>query len=216
MISELRGVVLDVGKDVLVVETGGIGFDVRVSPRLASSISRDDKIHVYARLLVREDGWSLYGFKTREERACFDLLLSVRGVGAKVSMSVLSHLRPQDFYRAVLAQDDRALVGVPGVGKKTAARMILELRDRIGLGAREEAARKVPGGSLFDEALEALMALGYSWQEAKDALSNVAEAGSAAGLHAGPETASLARPHAGFPADLETMLREALRKLARS
>jgi Holliday junction DNA helicase RuvA len=195
MISELRGTVLEVGKDVLVIETGGVGFDVRVTPRLASSVSRDDRVHVYARLLVREDGWSLYGFKTREERACFDLLLSVRGVGAKVSMSVVSYLQPQDFYRAVLAQDDRALVGVPGVGRKTAARMILELRDRIGLGAREEAARKVPPGSLADEALEGLMALGYSWQEAKDALSNVAQA----------------EPQA----DLETMLREALRKLAR-
>jgi Holliday junction DNA helicase RuvA len=195
MISELRGTVADVQKDVLVIETGGIGFEVRVTPRLASSVARDDRVHVYTRLLVREDGWSLYGFKIREERACFDLLLSVRGMGAKVSMSVLSHLQPQDFYRAILAQDDRALVGVPGVGKKTAARMILELRDRIGLGVKEEAARKAPPGSLEEEALEGLMALGYSWQEVKDALSNVRQA----------------EPSA----DLETVLREALRRLAR-
>lgn len=186
---------MDSGKDALVVETGGIGFEVRVTSTLASTASRGDQIHVYTRLLVREDGWSLYGFKTREERACFDLLLSVRGVGAKVGISVLSHLQPQDFYRAVLAQDERALVGVPGVGKKTAGRIILELRDRIGLGAKEEPAKGLPPGDVSAEAHEALMALGYSWQEAKDALSNL-----------GDELPGI---------DLETMLREALKRLAK-
>jgi len=196
MISELKGTVIDAGKDFLVIETGGIGFEIRVTSRLASSSSRDDSIHIYTRLLVREDSWSLYGFKTREERACFDLLLSVRGVGAKVAISVLSHLLPQDFYRAVLAQDERALVGVPGVGKKTAGRIILELRDRIGLGAKEVSGKPSPPGDVEQEALEALMALGYSWQEGRDALSNV-----------GKEHPSV---------DLETMLREALRRLARA
>lgn len=196
MIAELRGIVVDAGKDSLTIDAGGVGYEVRVTPRLASSFSRDDRIHVYTRLIVREDAWSLYGFKSREERACFDLLTSVRGVGAKVSMSVLSYLQPQDFYRAILAQDDRALVGVPGVGKKTAGRMILELRDRIGLGVKEDA--KVPAvpSDVEEEALEALMALGYSWQEAKDAVSNVRKL--------------------GIDQNLETLLREALRKLARS
>ena len=195
MISELTGTVRGVQKDALIIEAGGIGFEVRVAPRLTSSVARDDRIHVYTRLLVREDGWTLYGFKTREERACFDLLLSVRGVGARVSMNVVSYLEPQEFYRAVLAQDDRALVGVPGVGKKTAGRMILELRDRIGLGAKEEAVKKAPPGGVAEEALEGLMALGYTWQEAKDALAKVKDI----------ETA-----------DLETALREALKTLARS
>jgi len=195
MISELRGTVVDAGKDVLVIETGGVGFEVRVTPALASSVSPEDRIRVYTRLLVREDGWSLHGFKTREERACFDLLLTVRAIGAKVAMSVLSYMRPQDFYGAVLAQDERALVGIRGVGKKTAARIILELRDRIGLGAKVEPGRTVPPADIEQEALEALMALGYTWQEARDALSNV----------------RTDRPDA----DLETMLREVLRTLAR-
>jgi len=195
MISELTGAVKGVERDAIVIEAGGVGFEVHVSPRLASSVAKDDQIHVYTRLLVREDGFTLYGFRTREERACFDLLLSVRGVGAKVSMSILAHLDPQEFYRAVLAQDDRPLVGVPGVGKKTAGRMILELRDRIGLGAREEAAKKEAHGSVEDEALEGLLALGYTWQEAKDALAKVKVADAR---------------------DLEIVLREALRTLARS
>lgn len=195
MISELTGAVVDSGKDALVVETGGIGFEVRVPSRLASQVVRGDRVHVYTRLLVREDGWTLYGFKTREERACFDLLLSVRGVGAKVGISVLSNLQPQDFYRAVIAQDERALVKLPGVGKKTAGRIILELRDRIGLGAKEEAPKGLPPVDVTAEAQEALMALGYTWQEAKEALSKLPEEM--------PGT------------DLETMLREALRRLAR-
>ncbi|MEX0974249.1 MAG: Holliday junction branch migration protein RuvA [Bacillota bacterium] len=196
MIAELRGIVVDAGKDFLVIDTNGVGFEVRVTSRLASSFSREDRVHVYTRLIIREDAWNLYGFKTREERACFDLLLSVRGVGAKVSLSVISYLQPQDFYRAILAQDDRALVGVPGVGKKTAGRMILELRDRIGLGAKEEPGKAVPPADVEEEAQEGLMALGYTWQEAKDAVSNVRKA------------------EPGI--DLETLLREALRKLARS
>lgn len=196
MIAELRGIVVDAGRDFLVIDTSGVGLEVKVTPRLASLHSRDDRVHVYTRLIVREDNWSLYGFGSREERACFDLLLSVRGIGAKVSMSVLSHLKPQDFYRAVLSEDDRPLVGVPGVGKKTAGRMILELRDRIGLSAKEETRKAAPVGDIEEDAQQALMALGYTWQEAKDAVSN----------------ASTKDP--GI--DLETLVREALRRLARS
>ena len=196
MIAELRGTVVDAGRDYLVVDTAGVGLEVKVTPRLASSYSRDDRVHVYTRLIVREDNWSLYGFGSREERACFDLLLSVRGIGAKVSLSVISYLKPEDFYRAVLSEDDRPLVGVPGVGKKTAARMILELRDRIGLGAKEDTRKAPPAGDIDEEAQQGLMALGYTWQEAKDAVSN----------------ARTIDPNI----DLETLIREALRRLARS
>jgi Holliday junction DNA helicase RuvA len=196
MISELRGIIVDAGMDYLVVDTAGVGLEVKVTPRLASRYSRDDRVHIYTRLIVREDAWNLYGFGSREERACFDLLLSVRGIGAKVALSVVSHLQPWDFYRAILTEDDRPLVGVPGVGKKTAGRMILELRDRIGLRAKEETAKAVPAGNVEEEAQQGLMALGYTWQEARDAV---------------------AKARAADPdIDVETLLREALRRLARS
>ena len=74
MIAELRGVVVDAGKDFLVIDTAGVGLEVKVTTRLASKYSREDRVHVYTRLIVREDAWNLYGFGTREERACFDLL----------------------------------------------------------------------------------------------------------------------------------------------
>ena len=135
MIAELRGVLVDKGKDTLVVDTGGVGYEVLVTQGLLNAHSLQDSIHLYTRLVVREDGMTLYGFSTREERACFDLLQSVRGVGSKVALAVVSAMEPEEFYRAVIAQDEEGLTGVPGVGKKTAARIILELRDRIGLGA---------------------------------------------------------------------------------
>lgn len=197
MISELAGTVVDRGKDTLIVQTGGIGFEVYVPERVCGSVAVSDKVHLYTRLIVREDGWSLFGFQAREERACFDLLQTVRGVGPKVALAVVSAMDPKDFYRAVLASDERGLTAVQGVGRKTAARIILELRDRIGLSESKEplaGTSRVPRDAK-EEALEALLALGYTWQEARDALANVSLEGSTP--------------------DLETVLREALRRLAR-
>lgn len=196
MIAELRGVLVDRGRDTLVIDVGGVGYEVFVTQGLLETLSLEDKVHLHTRLIVREDAWTLFGFRTREERACFDLLQSVRGVGPKVALAVVSRMRPEEFYRAVIAQDERGLTGVQGVGKKTAARIILELRDKIGLGASKETAPKSRViTNVREEALEALLALGYTWQEASAALANI-----------GLENAG---------GDLESVLREALRRLAR-
>ncbi|HHY75233.1 MAG TPA: Holliday junction branch migration protein RuvA [Firmicutes bacterium] len=196
MIAELNGILADRGKETLVVETGGVGYEVYVTQDLLESCSPGDKIHLYTRLVVREDGFTLFGFRTREERACFDLLQSVRGVGSKVALAIVSALKPEDFYSAVLSRDESGLTRVQGVGKKTAARIILELRDKIGL---KEVKPQVPEPhrrrDFREEALEALLALGYTWQEARSALANISleDAGG----------------------DLEGVLREALKRLAR-
>lgn len=196
MIAELSGILVDRGKDTLVVETGGVGYEVLVTQELLQTYALKEKIHLYTRLVVREDGFTLFGFRAREERACFDLLQSVRGVGSKVALAIVSAMKPEEFYAAVIASDERGLTQVQGVGKKTAARIILELRDKIGLKDVRAADRKPPGHRDFQgEALEALLALGYTWQEARDALANISleDAGG----------------------DLEGVLREALKKLAR-
>ncbi len=195
MIAELRGIVLQVTKDSLVVDFHGLGLSVFVTPGLLGVTREGSEIHLYTRLIVKEDGWSLYGFSATGERTCFDLLLTVKGIGPRIALGILSKLRPDAFYKAVIAQDERALTGLPGVGKKTAGRIVLELRDRIGLGAAHPADGVAVTGDLETEACSALVALGYSWQEARDSV----------------EKALKDRPGC----DLETLLREALMRLAR-
>lgn len=194
MIAELRGKVTGLAKDFVILDIHGVGFQVYVTPGLLSALSTGTELSLFTRLMVRDDGWSLYGFRAQEEKACFDLLLNVKGIGPRVALGILSKLRPDDFYRAVLHQDERVLTALPGVGKKTAARIMLELRDRIGLGITPGRGQALPGAPLDIEAVEALQALGYSWQEARDAVEKAME------------------EHVGI--DLETLLREALRRLA--
>ncbi|HHW26909.1 MAG TPA: Holliday junction branch migration protein RuvA [Firmicutes bacterium] len=196
MISELRGTVSQIYPDSVTLDIHGIGLQVYVTPGLLGTLSAGMEIHLFTRLIVKEDGWSLYGFKAQEERACFELLLNVKGIGPKLALGIMSKLRPDDFYKAVLHQDQKALTGLPGVGKKTAARIIVELRDRIGLGMSKESGQALPETDLESEAGVALQALGYSWQEARDAVKKAME------------------EHPG--SDLETLLREALRRLART
>ncbi len=195
MISELRGTACRKSKDSVTVDVNGVGLELRVTPNLLERIHLESRVHVFTRLIVRDDGWNLYGFGSPEDRACFDLLLTVKGIGPKLALGILSTLRPDEFYRAVVQNDERVLTGLPGVGKKTAARIVVELRDRIGLRAPLPDGRDLPSGDLLQEAGEALVALGYSWQEARSAA----------------EKALLENQ----PSDLETLLREALRRLAR-
>jgi Holliday junction DNA helicase RuvA len=196
MIAELRGTVTSLGKDFVTLDIHGVGFQVYVTPGLLGTLSTGTELHLFTRLMVKEDGWSLYGFKAQGEKVCFELLLNVKGIGPKVALGIMSKLKPDDFYRAVLHQDERVLTALPGVGKKTAARIMLELRDRIGLGMTHGKGQALPGDSVEIEAVEALRALGYSWQEARDAVEKAM------------------KEHAGT--DLETLLREALRRLART
>lgn len=195
MISELRGRVSRKSRGLIVLDVSGVGFEVFVNSKVSEGLSEGQECHLYTRLLVREDSWSLYGFRTPEERACFDLLMTVKGVGPKMSMAVLERLSPQQFYRAIVSGNEDALRELPGVGRKTAARLVLELRDRIGLGEKKSNERPVPAENPVDEACNALVALGYSWEEAASAVEQAL--------------------HSAKDADFETLLREALKRLAR-
>ncbi len=195
MIAELKGTVTRKSKDALTVYINGMGLEICVAPRLLESIPTGSHAHLFTRLVVREDSWTLYGFENAADRTCFDLLMTVKGIGPKLALGILSRLRPEEFYNAVVAYDERLLTGLPGVGKKTAARIVVELRDRIGLGVHKPEGFPVPRPDVMGEASEALGALGYSWQEARDALEKA--------LRENPSC------------DLETLLREALKRLAR-
>lgn len=179
MIASLRGSLLHAGKDAAIVDVGGVGYQVLLSARhLAALPALGEPVLVHTHLVVREDALILVGFPSPDERELFLLLHGVSGVGAKTAMGVLSALSVPEVVAAVVAQDPRLLAKAPGVGKKTAERIILELREKLAAwrpaldGLPVAAGRRLPAapGSPSDEALLALLALGYGEEEAAEAI----------------------------------------------
>ena len=172
LIAAVRGQVIARGVDHLVVEVNGVGYKVFV-PRHPSR----DVVLLHTHQVVREDAQALYGFETREELALFDLLIGVSGVGPKAAMAILSVARPAEIASAIASSDAAALARAPGVGKKTAERLIVDLRGKIGRVAGEPAT----GAPLAteDDAHAALVALGYTVSEASTALQGVPPRGRA-------------------------------------
>jgi Holliday junction DNA helicase RuvA len=179
----------------LIVDVSGVGYRLTVSPTLLAAVGeRGSPVELHVHTHVREDAIVLYGFATAEERRCFEALLGAHGVGPALALAVLSALRPADLVRAVLDEDLGALCTVPGVGRKTAARLVLDLRSRLELPAF--AGDGVPGSDggpseARGEVRAALVELGYGPDEIRRAL----EGGQAEGT-------------------VEELLRQALRELA--
>lgn len=210
MIGYLRGRVVYASADEVVLDVHGVGYRAAVpSSTLSALPPAGGEAALFCHLHVREDALQLFGFAERHERDLFELLLTVSGVGPKVALQVLSALTPEAFRRAVLYQDEAVLQKVPGVGRKTAQRMLLELKDRLGAladaggGAGEAAAAAPAGGrhpgsepSAPEEAVEALVVLGYSRAEAALAVERACAQG------------------AGAAAPAEQLVRAALRALA--
>ena len=164
MIAFLEGDVVEKFGDHVTISVGGCGYDVLVpASTLAALPPVGKRARVYTRLQVRDDALVLFGFSNPDARGVFDLLVTVNGVGPKVALAFLSVLTPDALRRAVATGDEAALTLVPGVGKKVATRVVLELKDKLGGGAHE------PVGPLA-EVRDALLALGLSAQEARDAL----------------------------------------------
>lgn len=173
MIASLRGNLLAVGTDYAIVEAGGVGYQIW-APRgvlgQLPEIGQEARLHTY--LLVREDALLLYGFATTDERSFFELLLTVSGVGPKVALSLMSAI-PLDQIQIAIATENAAMLGqVPGIGKKTAARLILELKAKVNLGAVAPVlAAATPTTSRVNvEVQEVLQSLGYSAAEAQAAV----------------------------------------------
>lgn len=174
MIAFLEGRVVERGGDRVVISVGGTGYEVLAPTSTLSKLPPVGKTtRVSTRLVVREDQMILYGFSTSEERGLFDLLVGVNGVGPKVALAFLSALAPDAFRRAVIAGDVAALTIVPGVGKKVAQRVVLDLKDRLG-GDAEVA--EVAEGPLAD-VRDALLSLGLSPQEASEAMAGMSPNG---------------------------------------
>ena len=174
MFSHFDGVVSEKQAGSLVIDCGGVS-----NTTLSAAPAVGERMKVYALLSVREDAMELFGFATREERAMFERLRAVSGVGPKMAMQVLSALSLRDLSIALAAGDATALTRVPGIGKKTAQRLVLELRDKVeeGMltGAGAAAMPTQAAGDAAGEAIEALMALGYTASDAARLVSRVAD-----------------------------------------
>lgn len=190
MIAFLRGRLAWSGADQAVIDVGGVGYRVYVPSSTRACLPEVGReVKVYTFLHVREDALTLYGFASEAEFQLFELLLGVSGVGPKVALGILSGVTPEGFRRAVVCEDLATLTHIPGVGKKTAQRLILELKDKVGaVGpiSTEMIAAAGPSlpGDAWAEALEALVSLGYSRAEAGQALE---KSKSAAGENPSPE-----------------------------
>jgi len=166
MIASIQGSVAAVSSDSLVIETGGVGYRIFCGPSTLSTARSGDTLKLYTHHLVREDVQALYGFRTVEELGFFELLITVTGVGPKVGLAILSSRPVTDLQLAILQGDEVILTAVSGVGKRLAARIVLELKEKVAAAGSSGSSGGVGGTS---EVVAALQALGYSAGEAHDA-----------------------------------------------
>ncbi|MGH2522889.1 MAG: Holliday junction branch migration protein RuvA [Anaerolineales bacterium] len=175
MISSLRGTVLQLNPpDVLVIEVGGVGFKVLAPASVfddLDGVGRTAFLHTH--LIVREDALTLYGFSTPEQRSLFELLLTVQGIGSRLALAVLSYLSPDVLRRAVANDQPEVFDRVPGVGKKTAEKIVFTLKDKLGVEAEGALAGVTSVSEVDTEVMAALTALGYSIVEAQAALQSI-------------------------------------------
>jgi Holliday junction DNA helicase RuvA len=171
MIASLKGKVLESGSDHLVVGIGGVGLLVYVPAPLKESLRIGDDTQLYTYLVVREGALTLYGFESKEERSLFELLLTVNGVGPRLALAVLSTLSADAIRRAVFHEQPEVFNRVPGVGKKTAQKILLQLQDKISDVSGVEAMATI--SDVDTEVISALTSLGYSVVEAQAALQAV-------------------------------------------
>ena len=178
MIGSLRGVVLDrLPPAEVLLEVAGVGYRVTVTPGVLAAGTLGQRLLLHVHTHVREDAIVLYGFSGADERRCFEALLGAHGVGPALAMAILSALSPDTLRRAVATDDADALTAVPGVGRKTAARLLLELQSRLDLPA-EELSVVASGAGPHAEVRAALAGLGYGADEVRDVLRSLPEAGS--------------------------------------
>jgi Holliday junction DNA helicase RuvA len=174
MIHHVEGRLAEKPPGRVIVELGGFGLELHVSDFTWNDAGRPgDRVRLFAHLSVREDAWTLYGFLHEEERALFRLLDGVQGIGPKVAISILSAVPASRLVRVVADGDIAALVAIPGVGKKTASRIVIDLKDKVGAPAAADAEMIVSSAAPAtqgDEAVDALVALGYPFASARDAV----------------------------------------------
>jgi holliday junction DNA helicase RuvA len=190
MIGSLRGPVTHIGPDYVVVELGGVGYRVMVAPKLLGRLRPDREAHFFVHHLVREDQQALFGFGSPEELAFFELLMTVSGVGPRLALAITSAYPVMRLQLAIVTDDLDLLTSVSGVGRKTAQRIGLELKEKL----HAAGVAVGPGGASDSDVVAALESLGYTANEARRAAGSVA----------------------GTDGELDTRIKAALQELARS
>jgi Holliday junction DNA helicase RuvA len=203
VIASVRGVVAAVGPDGAVVEVGGVGLSVSCSPGTLARLRVGETARLATSLVVREDSLTLYGFADDDERAMFELLQTANGVGPKLAQTMLAVFAPRDLRRAIATSDFTTLIKVPGIGRKGAERIVIELRDRIGSIDGSDSPVDLTGITAVapwrDQLAHALAGLGFTGKEAADAIDVVAAD----------------RP-TGEPVDVPALLRRSIQLLGRT
>lgn len=177
MISCLSGVLFEIGPDFIIIDVNGVGFEIVMHQRALTGLSHTGQaLFLYTHLQVLENEFKLYGFMDKEELKLFKKLLGVSGMGAKGAMNVLAFMEPFSFYHAIASADEKILIKIPGIGKKSAGRLIFELQDKIGeLGM--PAAVNTSGTSVEEDVLQGLESLGYGRSEVYSLIMDLKKAG---------------------------------------
>ncbi|MCI8658669.1 MAG: Holliday junction branch migration protein RuvA [Lachnospiraceae bacterium] len=186
MFSYIKGPLMEVMENIVVVEAGGIGWNIHVPLSVLERLPRTgEEVRIYTSFQVREDAMTLYGFLNRQDLQMFRMLLGVNGIGPKAALGILSVMRPEELRIAIISEDAKSIAYAPGIGPKTAKRVILDLKDKIKMedvfpgeisGEDMEpavSASMAAVGGAAREAVEALVALGYSLSEASKAVRQV-------------------------------------------
>ena len=174
----VNGTVAEIGPNLAVIDCGGVGYACATTNYTLAQLKRGEQAKLYTYLHVREEIFDLYGFSTQAELSSFKMLLGVSGVGPKAALAILSSGTPDQLALSIVTGDEKSLTGVPGIGKKIAQRIILELKDKLakeqtGFDARMGTLSPIPAGGKTQEAASALAVLGYSSQEISAALKGV-------------------------------------------
>jgi Holliday junction DNA helicase RuvA len=175
MIASVRGRVAAVSPDGAVIEVGGVGLSVHCTPATLATLRTGSEARLATSLVVREDSLTLYGFADDDAKHLFELLQTASGVGPRLAQAVLAVLEPDAVRKAIANSDTATLTRVPGIGKKGAERMVLELRDRIGPVGADPASSGLFTGAWSDQVRSALIGLGWSASQADQAVATVAE-----------------------------------------
>ena len=173
MIAQLQGKLVEKNPTNLVIDCGGVGYDVKISLNTFSSIGSEEAVKVYTQFIVREDAQLLYGFASKEEREMFNYLISVSGIGPNTAMIMLSSLIPHEIAHAIQTEDVRTIQSIKGIGVKTAQRVIIDLKDKMAKWSTSVENLPVGHNTNKFDALTALVSLGFDKKNAEKALDKI-------------------------------------------